>query len=329
VELRDTRVFITGIGGFIGRRLAERALERGLPVAGLELSEAAAEAARVALGSGADVRAGDVHEPAALAAAIAGADVVVHTAAIVREDGDMEEFRHINVQGPVTVARAAATAGASLFVHLSSVMVHGFSFPDEVDEDGPLRGENNAYCQTKIESEAALAELCGGVGLDLIVIRPGDVYGPRSVPWVERPVELMRSHLFVLPDAGRALLNHVYIDNLIDGIFLAIERGRSGETYTITDGARTSCREYFDALAHAAGAPRPRTIPAWLLKAVAGSRAGVQRLLGRTPDMRASSVGYLLRPGRYSIEKARRELGYRPAVDLAEGMRRVAESLLR
>jgi nucleoside-diphosphate-sugar epimerase len=329
VELRSTRLFISGIGGFIGRRLAERALERGLPVAGLEISEAAAEAASAVLGPGAEVRAGDVRESAALAATIAGADVVVHTAAIVREDGDMEEFRRTNVQGPVAVARAAATAGADLFVHLSSVMVHGFSFPDEVDEDGPLRGENNAYCQTKIESEAALAELCGGGALDLIVIRPGDVYGPRSVPWVERPVELMRRRSFALPDAGRGLLNHVYIDNLIDGIFLAIERGRPGEIYTLTDGARTSCREYFDALARAAGVPPPRAIPTWLLKAIASGRAGAQRLLGRAPDMNASSVDYLLRPGRYSIEKARRELGYRPAVDLAEGMRRVAESLLR
>jgi nucleoside-diphosphate-sugar epimerase len=329
MELRDSRLFITGIGGFIGRRLAERARERGMTVSGLELSEAAAEAARAALGPGVDVRARDVHDAAALAEAIAGARVVVHTAAIVREDGDMEEFRHVNVRGPVAVAKAASEAGVALFVHLSSVMVHGFSFPDDVAEDGPLRGENNAYCQTKIESEAALAEIGARSGLGVIVIRPGDVYGPRSVPWVERPVELMRGGTFALPDGGRGILNHVHIDNLSDGILLAIEREKTGETYTLTDGARTTCREYFDALAAAAGAPRPRAIPAWLLKGVAGARAGVLRLLGRTPDMNASSVDYLLRPGRYSIDKARRELGYEPAIDLAEGMRGVAESLRR
>ena len=159
MELAGSRLFITGIGGFIGRRLAERALERGMAVAGLELSEQAARAAREALGSDAEVRVGDVHDADLLADAMACARVVVHTAAIVREDGDMEEFRRVNVRGPVAVARAATAAGVGVFVHLSSIMVHGFEFPDDVAEDGPLRGENNAYCQTKIESEAALAEL--------------------------------------------------------------------------------------------------------------------------------------------------------------------------
>jgi nucleoside-diphosphate-sugar epimerase len=327
MELRGTRLFITGIGGFIGCRLAERALERGVQVSGLEISKSAAEAARRTLGSDVALHVADVHDTAALSEAIAGARIVVHTAAIVREDGDMEEFRRVNVRGPVVVAKAASAAGVDVFVHLSSIMVHGFEFPDDVTEDGPLRGENNAYCQTKIESEAALAECCAPGGPGLIVIRPGDVYGPGSMPWVERPVDLMRRRLFALPDGGRGILNHVYIDNLIDGLLLAIEREKVGETYAITDGVRTTCREYFDALARAAGAPRPIAIPAWLLKGVATARAGALRLLGRAPDMNASSVDYLLRPGRYSIEKARRELGYEPAIDLEAGMRRVAESL--
>ena len=161
------------------------------------------------------------------------------------------------------------------------------------------------------------------------MIRPGDVYGPGSVPWVERPLTLMRRHTFALPDGGRGIINHVYVDNLIDGIFLAVEREKIGETYAITDGVGSTCRDYFGALARAAGAPRPIAIPAPLLRAVASTRAQLLRLFGRTPDMGASSVSYLLRPGRYSIAKARRELGYEPAVDLDEGMRRVKASLDR
>lgn len=327
MELAGSRLFITGIGGFIGLRLARRALDRGMTVGGIELSEPAARAAQDVLGPDADVRVGDVHDSDLVARALAGAQVVVHTAAIVREDGDMEEFRHVNVRGPLAVARAAAAAGVPVFVHLSSVMVYGFDFPDDVAEDGPLRGENNAYCQTKIESEAALAEFSQESGLGLIVIRPGDVYGPGSVPWVVRPLQLMARHTFALPDGGQGRINHVYVDNLIDGIFLTLERDKIGETYIISDGVGSSCRDYFGALARAGGVGQPMAVPAFLIRAAASARAKLLGLLGRTADMDASSVNYLMRPGRYSIAKARRELGYEPAVGLDEGMRRVAASL--
>ncbi|MGH7438015.1 MAG: NAD-dependent epimerase/dehydratase family protein, partial [Polyangiaceae bacterium] len=207
MQLDGATLSVTGVGGFIGRRLAERALSRGMKVRGLDQSESAARELH-----GVDVVVGDVCDPAAARAACAGADVVVHTAAVVREDGLRELYQRVNVGGTGQMVAAAREAGARRFVQLSSVMVYGYRFPPGVTEDGPLRGEGNPYCETKIESER-VAEASREPGrFEITIIRPGDVYGPRSVPWVVRPYLLMKSGLFMLPDGGKGIINQVYVD---------------------------------------------------------------------------------------------------------------------
>ena len=313
-------IAITGVGGFIGLRLAQRSMERGWQVRGLDAnSQAAARAER----AGAWVQTGDVGDEAAGRRLCGGAEVLVHTAAIVGEGGDFALYRKVNVEGTRTMARAAQAAGVRRFVHLSSVMVYGFDYPDDVGEDGPLRGENNPYCQTKIESEDALREIWPR---GATVIRPGDVYGPASIPWVVRPLQALQRGLFILPDGGRGILNHVYVDNLIDGMFAAIDREADG-AFTITDGVATTFADYFGRLAKLAG-KRVRTLPAPLVRGLVRVVSGVERLTGRTPTALPESIAFLNRKGRYSIAKARAELGYAPAVDLDEGFRRV-EAWLR
>jgi nucleoside-diphosphate-sugar epimerase len=206
-------------------------------------------------------------------------------------------------------------------------MVHGFTYPEDVGEDGPLRGEGNPYCETKIESERiARAQHAPGT-FEVTVIRPGDVYGPGSIPWVVRPFELMRAGLFVLPSGGRGIINHVYVDNLVDAILLAVERDVS-DVYTVTDGVGRTCLEYFRPIAQAAGRPRIRTAPARLLRATFSVVHAAATLVGREPPAAPSAVDYLMRPHAYSIRKARIDLGYEPAVDFREGMGRVRDWLV-
>ena len=323
MRLQDAALAVTGIGGFIGRRIAERASGRGMRVRGLEQSEEGAQSARR---TGAEVVVGDVCDPAATRAACAGADVVIHTAAVVKEDGPRALYDRVNVGGTEQVARAARAAGVRRFVHLSSVMVYGFHYPPHVGEDGPLRGEGNPYCETKIESERVVrARHAPGV-FEVTVIRPGDVYGPGSIPWVVRPFDLMRAGVFVLPDGGRGLVNHVHVDNLIDALFLAIEKDAS-DVFTVSDGVGATCLEYFGPIARAAGRPRIRTAPAGLLRGAFKVVQAGASLLGKEAPAAPSAVDYLMRPHAYSIDKARRELGFAPAIDFGEGMAGVCEWL--
>jgi nucleoside-diphosphate-sugar epimerase len=207
-------------------------------------------------------------------------------------------------------------------------MVYGFRYPPMVAEDGPLRGEGNPYCETKIESERAAQAKHEPGRFEVTVIRPGDVYGPRSIPWVVRPYLLMKAGLFLLPNGGKGMLNPVYVDDLVDGVLLSIERDASS-TFTVTDGAASTCMDYFRPIAAVAGSGAIRTAPAGLLRVASRAAQVGARLLGRDSPAAPSVVDYLTRPHAYSIEKAKRELGYRPAVPLDEGMRRVCEWLAR
>jgi nucleoside-diphosphate-sugar epimerase len=323
MHLEGKVLAVTGVGGFIGAALAASAKARGMRVRGLDQSPAASRRPELA---GVDVVVGDICDPAAAAAVCAGADVVVHTAAVVKEHGPRELFQRVNVDGSRIVAGAAKAAGVRRLVHFSSVMVYGFTYPDGVEEDGPLRGEGNAYCETKIEGELAARAFHDAGRFDVTVIRPGDVYGAGSVPWVVRPFDLLRAGLFVVPSGGRGLINHVYVDNLLEAVFAAVERDANG-VFTVTDGVGTPCVDYFAPIARAAGRKGIRTAPAAILRPLFAGIEAASALLGREPPARRSAVDYLMRPYPYSIVKARRELGYEPGVDLAEGMRRVSEWL--
>lgn len=324
MNLKNKTLLITGIGGFIGLRAAELAIAQGMKVRGLQRSEDKAKKAREL---GAEVIVGDITDPAAAEKACVGVDIVLHTAAILKEGGEFKLFHDINVGGTMNLAKAAKDAGVKTFVHLSSVMVYGFNYPNRVTEEGPLRGENNPYCRTKIESEKELLKLNAPPDFGVIIIRPGDVYGPGSLYWVVQPVLLMRQKSFALANGGRGVMNHVYVDNLIDGIFIAVEQEAYGETFNITDGQETSWKEYFTLLAAIGNAPTPFSLPAGVLKFITRLRCLSQIVAGKTPGPLPASVNYVTRPYAYSIAKAQSQLGYEPKIDLEEGMRRTQEWL--
>ena len=316
-----TVIAITGIGGFIGLRMAERARDLGWTVRGLDLSPQAAERARAV---GAEVVVGSVNDEEAVQSAIANADIVFHTAAVVEEDGPRELYERVNIEGTRTVATIASRAGVHQFVQLSSVMVYGFDYPQDIDEEGPLDGAANIYNETKLRSDRLAMEFDGVHGIGVIVIRPGDVYGSGSVPWILRPLDLIRRGLFMLPDGGRGVINHVHVDNLLDGIFLALEKNVGGEVFNISDGVATSCREFFGPVAKMAGKRSIPTLPAILVFVLIAISVQLWRLFGSRFPASAAATRFLMRRNRYSIAKAQRVLGYQPRVTLDAGMRAIA-----
>lgn len=318
-----TVLAITGIGGFIGLRMCERAQTLGWTVRGLDHSEVAADRARAL---GAEVVVADINDGAALSELFRGVDRVFHTAAIVAEDGRAADYHRVNVAGTESVCRAAAEAGVMQLVHLSSVMVYGFDYPPEVDEEQPLNGQGNVYSESKVASDLLARAWHGSSGLEVVVVRPGDVYGVGSQPWLERPLALLRRGVFSLP-SGAGVINHVHVDNLIDGVLLAFEHsGAGGEAYNITDGVATPCKTFFQYHATMAGRPLMR-LPAPLLIALVGIMEAAAGLLGQSPPASRAGIRFLQRRHRYSTEKARNMLGYRPRISLDDGMADIAQRL--
>lgn len=308
------RVFITGARGFIGRALAERLRARGDDVSGVDLQADPASG----------VVAGDVAEPGEWQRHAEGADVVLHTAAIVSNADDMAAQWRVNVRGTRMALDAAVRGGAGRLVTLSSVRAFSdVGFPDGVTEDHPVRPDGNPYVDTKIACEQAALQAHAAGEIPVTIVRPGDVYGPGSRPWTVLPVELIRRNRFVLPAMGNGVFSPVYVDDLVDGVLLAATTpDAAGQVFTISGGVGEPCRDFFGHYYRMLGKPGPLVVPTRVALAASGAIAGAARLTRIRTEINPTSMRYLARTGTYSIAKARRMLGYEPAVDVAEGMAR-------
>jgi nucleoside-diphosphate-sugar epimerase len=310
-------VFITGALGFIGRHLAERYQAAGAEVTGMDLR---ADPER-------GVVAGDLAEPGSWQDAVAGAEVVIHTAARVGMRGDEQSFWRANVLGTRHALEAAAHAGARRFVHFSSIVAFGFDYPDGVDEHYPLRPNGVPYVDTKVASEQAVLQAHAAGEVSCTVVRPGDVYGPGSI-WTVTPVREIAAGRLLLPAMGRGQLSPVYVDDVVEGVMLAAShRDAEGQVFTISGGVTMEVRDFFQHYARMLGKDRVPVAPTPVVLAIAAVASRIPALSG-DGEVTTDAVRYIARRGGYSIEKARRVLGYEPKVDLDEGMRR-SEQWLR
>jgi nucleoside-diphosphate-sugar epimerase len=316
IELQGRRTAVTGANGFIGSAVCRALAAEGAEVVGVEVFPEHEEELRAA---GVEPRIADVADREAIAEALRDAELVVHTAAYVREWGSMEDFMRVNVAGTANVMDAAEAAGTERVVHVSSVVVYGYDDEGHQDESAFRRNVGVPYIDTKSASDAIAARR------GAVVVRPGDVYGPGSVPWTVRPVQLMASRQFALPNKGDGTMLPAYIDDLVAGIVLALRSGAPGRTYTLWDGHRVSFGEYYDRLAESLGLRKPPKLPKPLLFAVGAALEGGSKLLGRRPPMGRHGVTFLDRRGTASNQRARDELGWTPSVELPEGIRRSAE----
>lgn len=309
---------VTGAGGFIGSAICRELVAGGATVTGVEIDPGAAQRVRA---TGAGFAVADVTDREALDRALEAAELVVHAAAYVRDWGTMEEFVRVNVGGTVNVLDAAEQIGADRVVHISSVVVYGYHHPGEQDESAFHRAYGIPYIDTKSASDA-LALRRGAV-----VIRPGDVYGPGSVPWTLRPLALAKAGQIAVPGKGDGIMLPVYIDDLVESVLLGLLNGEPGRAYTAWDGEPISFGDYFDRIAALAGARPARRVPRPLLVAVAKGMEAIAALRGQPPQFTTRAATFIDRRGTVSNRRAREELGWEPKVSLDEGMARTEKWL--
>lgn len=312
------RAVVTGASGFLGRAFARALVARGADVTGIDLVDADGEpwtTHRADLSVAGDWR-----------RQLDGADLVVHTAARVGEAGTWRQFRAQNAEATQHVIDASAGAGRLL--HLSSIVVHGLDFPDDCPETHAVQPTGNPYTDTKIAAEHAVLAASAAGRVPASVVRLGDVYGPGSRQWTVRAVEMLRAGTFALVDGDRGVLSPTYVDDVVTGgLAVAEHEAGLGEVFHVTGGVGVSPRVFFGHYARMLGV-RLRSVPPAVARVAAPLVAAASRAIGKPAPLSGRTLEYVTHPGTYSVAKAERLVGWRPAVSLDEGMQRT-EAWLR
>ena len=317
--LKGKSCVVTGAGGFIGLALCGRLVVEGAQVTGIDVDPAAD--ARVAA-TGAVFRDCDTTDRDDVVDALSGAELVVHAAARVSDWGSMQDFVRVNVQGTRNVLDAAHAAGAERLVHVSSVASWGYEHRHDLDEDASPRPCGIPYIDTKGASDSLVLTRARR-GEPVAVVRPGDVYGPGSIPWAVRPLEGIKSRQFMLVGDGGGVMTPVYIDDLVESIALALTVPEAaGRAFTVWDGHAVTCKQFFSYYARMLGREGIPHLPRPLAAVAGGAQELLARVTGRPPVFTRNAIEFVSRRAVYSNRRARELLGWEPRVPLDEGMRR-------
>ncbi|MGH7858394.1 MAG: NAD-dependent epimerase/dehydratase family protein [Candidatus Binatia bacterium] len=215
------KILVTGGTGFTGGAVARRFLERGHSVRVLDTKEGLVSGELQRLGG--EVLLGSITDRDAVRRAMAGVDVVLHVAAAFREVVAARElYWSVNVEGTRVVAEAALAAGVSRFVYCSTEGVHGHVRRPPGDEDGPIEPAD-VYQETKWHGELLVREHAAR-GLPAVVVRPTGIYGPGDPGRFLLLFRMVRRGRFFIVGDGTSTYHPVYIENLVDGFELAVER---------------------------------------------------------------------------------------------------------
>jgi len=314
-------IFITGATGLVGSHAAEGALKRGHRVRALVRGTSDT---RWLDRWGVETVVGDLENIESLRAGVAGADWVFNCAAKVGDWGTLAEFRRLNVDALRLLLEAAAHARPQRFVHVSSLGVYEGRDHFGTDETVPPAATSlDAYTRSKTESEALVLEYHRERGLPATIVRPGFIYGERDRTVLPKLLTNLR-RFFVYFGSGQQVLNCIYVKNLVHGIFLAAENPASvGEVFNLTDGQPVTKVQFVGRVAELAGlSPPTLDIPRRLAKFLAEIVEGIARRRGAKdpPIINRARYKFLALNLDFSIEKARRVLGYQPPFTFERGI---------
>jgi nucleoside-diphosphate-sugar epimerase len=315
-------ILVTGGTGFTGSHLVRRQLGRGHAVRVLDASPGLfADELRAA---GAEITLGSVTDAPLVDRLTRGVQRVFHVAAVFRQINLPKRVYHdVNVTGTRIVGEAALRHGVESFVYCSTQGVHGDIKTPPGNEDSPITPEDY-YQQTKLEGEQEIARLVAQ-GLPATTLRPMAIYGPGDPARFLFLFRAARRGRFLMFGTGRTFYHPLYIDNLTDAFELAAERPGSGRVYLIGDDRYVTLDELVRAVGTAMGI-EVRIVhlpfaPLWLASAACEALCTP---LGIEPPLFRRRADWFRQNRAFTIDRARHELGYRPAIDLPTGLARTA-----
>ncbi|HVY95523.1 MAG TPA: NAD(P)-dependent oxidoreductase [Solirubrobacterales bacterium] len=300
------KVFVAGAGGAVGRHLLPRLVEDGHEVVGMVRSEAKAPLVGEL---GARPVVADALDPDAVAAAVAEAEpeAIVHQLTALSGSLDLRHFERdfaltnrLRTEGTDHLLAAARAVGARRFVAQSFA---GWPFAREggpvKDEGAPLDPDPPAAFRTTLAAIRHVEEAVAGADwIEGLALRYGGFYGPGTSLALNpdgEHVEAVRKRRFPVVGGGEGVWSFLHIEDAAAATSLAVSHGAPG-VYNVVDDEPAPVRVWLPELAAALGAPKPRRVPRWLGRLLAGEAAAVMMT-----EVRGAAN-----------DKAKRELGWEP-----------------
>ena len=319
--MQKVRCLVTGGTGFTGSHLVRRLLERGHEVSvvdnskGLFWDELEQLGARISLGS--------VTDKTMMDRSVAGNEVVFHVAAAFRGvDLPHKVYWEVNVEGTRNLLEASLRQGVKRFIYCSTEGVHGHIKNPPADESAPI-APKDYYQYTKWEGEKVVQEYVQK-GLPSVILRPTAIYGPGDPERFLMIYRRVKTGIFPMFGTGRITYHPLYIDNLSDAFELAMEKeGVLGQAYLIADEDFIAIEDLVKAVAGVMGREvKIPHLPFWPLFLASFLCEVVCKPLRITPPIFRRRADWYRQNRAFTIEKARRELGYNPKIGLTEGLSR-------
>ncbi len=334
--MSDRKVVVTGASGLVGYHVVKHLAACGWQVTALVRATTNTDGLSALAGSDKDgsgtiqIQAAELADRAALVNAMRGAQVVVHAAGSVDPFGRRDEIMAVNVGGTKSCLEAAIEAGVTHFIHMSSLsVITGQGDQFGLRDDAPLKYCGESYADSKVDAEKAVMSEKSGQRIQVTALRPGFIYGPNERAWMPRLIDSLSTKKAMLIDGGTKETNVINVENLCRAVELALcNPAAYGQVYNLTDGARVTKKDLFNAICDGLGFARiTRTIPGPVARffcEVVSTLAphlpvDTQRKLGRYSRAAFRLAG--VNQG-FDISKAERELGYVDRIPFAEGMRR-------
>ena len=328
-------ILVTGAAGFIGSHLVESLDTEGHEVVSFvkpcsDISSIARLGSRIVYG--------DICDRAALKKAAEGIDIVYHLAAIPNWHGGVsrQEYEAVNTEGTRNILEACRLNQVKRLVFTSSLEAVGPSRDGEAVNEETAPVPVNIYGETKLRAEEIVTQYHKQYGLKTVIVRLPAVYGPRNMLHLKRYFKMAKKGWYPIVGNGTSLIEFCYVKNAISGLKAAMEKGKAGEIYFISDERSYQFREVIEAIANQLNINMKFiSMPAFVAKGVGFSFEVLSKFLkfypfffkemGR-PAFSRKSVDWMVKNTLFcDISKAKRELGYKTSFTLQNGIRETAE----
>ncbi len=323
LNMNNRTCLITGAGGLVGSSLAEACVKRGYKVKALIRSGSDGSFLEKL---GVEVVRGDLQDKSLPIEATQGVDTVFHCAAKVGDWGSVDSYRQVNVEGLRKLLDSLNPAQLYKFVHFSSLGVYEARHHYQTDESTPPPDQHfDGYTQSKMESEKLALQYHKDKGYPIVVLRPGFIYGPRDRTVLPRLMEKLKTKEVKYIGSSSYAMNNIFVGNLVQAAFLALDNSNAvGQVFNLTDGEKVSKKRFITTIAKGMNLPTPffLPVPLWLVRLIASSmeKKALKRGALEAPKITKANIKFLGLNLDFSIEKAKRILGYAPTKTFDEGM---------